>query len=33
MKDGAELLSSEKFRDPLVTATGEERARGCIGTP
>ncbi|MDE0522682.1 MAG: radical SAM protein [Boseongicola sp.] len=26
MKDGTELLSSEKFRDPLVTATGEERA-------
>ncbi|MYA89286.1 MAG: radical SAM protein [Boseongicola sp. SB0662_bin_57] len=26
MKDGSELLSGEKFRDPLVTATGEERA-------
>ncbi|MDE0345547.1 MAG: radical SAM protein [Boseongicola sp.] len=26
MKDGTELISSEKFRDPLVTATGEERA-------
>ena len=26
MKDGSELLSSDKFRDPLLTATGEERA-------
>ena len=26
MKDGTELLASEKFRDPLVTATGDERA-------
>ena len=26
MKDGTELLSSGKFRDPLVTAKGEERA-------
>lgn len=32
MKDVVELLSGEKFRDPLMTATGEERAEVALAS-